>query len=185
MKRQSHVLAVDDAPFDRFRDREALAVGVVTAGPGLVEAVLTTRLPVDARDVTSCLERWIRASRLAPALRAVLFEGITIAGLGVIDLPRLSSGLGLPVIAVARKAPRPGRLEATLRRLGRTAGLEALAAAGPLHEHAGGCFQAAGIAPTAARELLARAAGRSRLPEGLRLAHLIAGGMVLGQSQGR
>jgi len=184
MKGRAHLLAIDDAPFDKHRDQDVLVVGVVTAGPALVEAVLTARLPVDAPDVTGHLTAWIRRSRSAPALRAVLFEGITIGGLGVIDLPRLAAALDVPVIAVDRKLPPPGRLAATLRRLGLRVQLEALAAAGPFHSHDGLHFHAAGIAPAAARQVLAQAAGRSRLPEGVRLAHLIGRAMVLGESRG-
>ncbi|MGH9362691.1 MAG: DUF99 family protein, partial [Thermoanaerobaculia bacterium] len=85
-----HVLSIDDGPFHKFRDREALVVGVVTAGKDLVEGVLANRVPVDGADIAARLAGWIVHSRFRPVLRALLLNGITIAGLSVIDLEELS-----------------------------------------------------------------------------------------------
>ena len=184
--RRRHILSIDDGPFDKFRDAEALIVGVVTAGPSLVEGVLTTRVPIDGDDITLRLARWASGSRFFPALRAILVEGITMAGLSVIDLPLLHRETGLPAISVDRKPPEPGRLEETLARLGFSARLASVAAAGPLHAAGGGMhFACAGLSPEDAGDLIERERGRSRLPEGIRIAHLIGQAVVLGESKGR
>ena len=112
-------------------------------------------------------------------------EGITIAGLSVVDLPALHARTRLPVISVDRKLPRPGRLEKTLGKLGWGHRIPAVHAAAPFHEFEGIFFTCAGIPPEGARILLAENHGRSRLPEGIRLAHLIAQALVLGESRGR
>ncbi|MBI4601234.1 MAG: DUF99 family protein [Planctomycetes bacterium] len=185
MKRRLHTLAIDDAPFDKFRDRETWAVGVVMAGAGLVEGVLATRLPVDGAGVTGRLADWIARCRFARSLRVVLVEGLTIAGLSVIDLPLLARSTGLGVISVDRRLPAPGRLEATLRKLGWDDRVSAVEAAGPFHRFGELVFACAGLGPEAAREVLEQSRGRSKVPEGIRIAHLIGQALVLGESKGR
>ncbi len=185
MRRRQHILSIDDAPFDKFREKEVWAIGVVTAGEGLVEGVLTTRLPVDGGAVTELLAGWIRRSRFFPSLRAVFLEGITIAGLSVVDLPALARTIRLPVVSVDRKLPAKGRLEATLLKLGLDDRIDAVRAAGPFHSFDGIHFTCAGAAPDEARRLLDQGRGRSRLPEGIRIAHLIGQALVLGESKGR
>jgi hypothetical protein len=183
--RRQHVLSIDDAPFDKFRDPYALLIGVVTAGPSLLEGVLTTRAPIDGEGITRRLATWVSGSRFFPSLRAILVEGITMAGLSVIDLPILHEETRLPVISVDRKAPPAGRLEMTLRRLGFDDRVRSVEAAGPLHAVGSLHFACAGIAPERAREIIERERGRSRLPEGIRMAHLIGQAVILGESRGR
>ena len=183
--RRRHILSIDDAPFDKYRDPEAWVVGVITAGPGLLEGVLTTRLRVDGEGATEALAGWIRKSRFYPSVRAVFLEGITIAGLSVVDLPGLHARTRLPVISVDRKLPRPGRLEKTLEKLGWEDRIPAVRAAAPFHPFEGIFFTCAGTTPEEARNLLAENRGRSRLPEGIRLAHLVGQALVLGESRGR
>jgi hypothetical protein len=182
--RRQHTLSIDDAPFDKFREKEVLLVGVVTAGGGLVEGVMTTRVPVDGDAITERLARWVLESRFRPSLRSIVVGGITMAGLAVIDLPLLHRATGLAVIAVERKVPEPGRLQRTLRQLGFNDRLAAVAAAGEFQPFGNIVFTCAGVTPEAAREILEQNQGRSRLPEGLRLAHLLGQGIVLGESKG-
>ena len=180
-----HTIAIDDAPFEKSRGGDVLVVGVVMAGPALLEGVMTTSVPMDGVDVAARLAAWVRSSRFHPSLRAVLLEGLTIAGLSVIDLPLLAAGTGLPAISVDRKVPEPGRLQSTLQKLGMGDRIRCVQAAGPLHEAEGGLhFACAGIPPEEARGIIAENRGRSAVPEGLRLAHLIGQAVVLGESRG-
>lgn len=179
-----HTIAIDDAPFDKSRGGEVLVIGVVMAGPALVEGVITTSVPMDGEDVTAKLATWVRSSRFHPSLRAILMEGLTIAGLSVVDLPRLAAETGIPAISVDRRRPPPGRLESTLAKLGMSDRIRSLEAAGPLHEGEALFFACAGIEPSGARIILAENRGRSAVPEGVRLAHLIGQGIVLGESRG-
>jgi endonuclease V-like protein UPF0215 family len=133
MVTHQHIFSFDDAPFDKFRDREVLTIGVVSMGGNVVEGVLTTRVAVDGDGVTDRLAEWITGSRFVESLRAVLCEGNTIAGLSVIHLPLLHEKTKLPVISVQRKVPKLGRLEDTLRRLGFVDRVEAIHAAGPFY----------------------------------------------------
>jgi endonuclease V-like protein UPF0215 family len=90
------------------------------------------------------------------------------------------------VLAVTRRST--GRSE--LARALRAAGLEerlAIVHAAPHAFRAGDGLwvSAAGIEPEDASRLLRAATGKARLPEPLRIAHLVARALVLGQSRGR
>lgn len=180
MPRKRPTLSIGGAPFDKFRDREARIVGVIMAGSALVEGVLMTRLPIDGGLATETLADWIRGSRFHPSLRAILIEGITIAGLSVVDLPRLHALAGIPVISVRRKLPRPGRLEEALRKLGFEDRVPSIAAAGEMHRFESLHFAAAGLSPEAARAILEENRGRGKMPEGIRIAQMIGGAVGRG-----
>ncbi len=180
-----HVLSIDDGPFEKFKDREVLAVGVITAGRDLVEGILTTRLNVDGEAATERLARWITESRFRPVLRVLLLNGISIAGLSIVDLPELNRRTGLPVIAVNRKLPQNREITEALQAAGFPHRIPLLDRAGPPHAFGSIYFSCSGIEPEEAREILQGEEGRSYLPEGLRLAHIIAQGVILGESRGR
>ena len=102
---REHVLGIDDAPFRKGQDREVPIVGVVMEGPDLVEAVAVGSIPVDGDDVTGLLSAWIRDLRTFRSIQAILLGGITIAGLGVVDLDVLARSVGRPALAVTRRNP--------------------------------------------------------------------------------
>ena len=100
-----HVLGVDDAPFDKRQSAPVTIVGVAMAGHDLVEAVAVGAFPVDGDGAAEYLAGWIGRMRIRPTLRAVILGGITICGLGIVDLTELAARLGLPVLAVTRRNP--------------------------------------------------------------------------------
>jgi hypothetical protein len=181
-----HLLGIDDGPFRKHRDRETPLVAVVMEGCDLVEGVAIRSFPIDGDDVTGFLAAWIGELRFRPVLRAVVLGGVTIAGLAVVDLPRLARETGLGAIAVGRRDPRDHGVADALRAAGLADRIPALERA-PAAEPAGpGLWAAcAGIAPERARALLAAARRKAALPEPLRLAHLIAAAVARGSSRGR
>jgi len=116
-----HVLGIDDGPFVKHVTEKTLIVGVKMEGADLVEAVATSEFPVDGAEVTAFLGGWIEGLRFRPSLQCVLFGGITIAGLCVVDIEELSARLGLPIVIANRKLPS----NAPLLRALESAGLSA------------------------------------------------------------
>lgn len=182
-----HLLGIDDGPFEKFRAGESTPiVGVMMEGADLVESVAITRFPVDGPDVSGYLADWIESLRIRPGLQGVVFGGITIAGLAVLDPMALSERLELPVVVVNRRAPSNRRLGEALRSAGlaeRVTLLERAPAPFPVGErlHAA----AAGASPEQVAQLVRGSVRKSELPEPLRLAHLIARAIVSGESRGR
>jgi endonuclease V-like protein UPF0215 family len=181
-----HLLGIDDGPFVVGESVEATIVGVMTEGHDRVEAVAVTRFPVDGDGATTFLGGWILGLRLHPALQAIVIGGITIAGLGVVDLPALAATTGVPVIAVSRRDPRGHRLADALRAAGHDHRL-AIVARTPLAfvTPTGLHLACAGTTPEHATALVAACRGKAAVPEPLRLAHLIARAIADGESRGR
>lgn len=181
-----HLLGIDDGAFDKHRDRDVPIVAVRTEGPDLVEGVALTRFPVDGDDATGFLASWIGELRLAQGLAGVVIGGVTIAGLGVVDVPALAGALALPVLVVNRRDPADHRLGDALRAAGLEKRLALVNACPPAFWIEGGPWVAcAGIDPPRAAALVAAARRKSDLPEALRLAHLIARAVATGESRGR
>ena len=180
------MLGIDDGPFEKFvPGAQAPLVGVMMEGPDVVEAVALTRFPVDGDGVTEFLGDWIESLRFRPALQALVFGGITLAGLALLDPEALARRLAVPVLVVNRRPPRDEALRHALCAAGleeRVAQLEREPAAFPVGDlHA----SLSGAGPELAAILLERTRGKSALPEPLRIAHLIARALATGQSRGR
>jgi endonuclease V-like protein UPF0215 family len=186
LPRRPHTLGIDDGPFEKRSATSVPLVGVMMEGPDLVECVARTEFPVDGADATAFLIRWIGSLRARPALHAVLLGGITIAGLGIVDIEALAEGLGLPVLSVSRKDPSDHRVASALRAAGLLERLP-IVERSPAAQRIGTrlYLASAGIAPTAAATLLAATQLKSDMPEPVRLAHLIAAAFVRGESHGR
>jgi hypothetical protein len=182
-----HVLGIDDGPFEKYRpEARAPIVGVMMEGHDLVEAIAVTDFPVDGADITAFLADWIRARRFAPALHGVLFGGITLAGLAVLDSASLARELGAPAVVVNRKGRSDAPLLRALAKAGFTDRAALLESAPPSFELPGGLHASiSGGTPELAAALIARTRAKSDLPEPLRLAHLFAHALVRGESRGR
>jgi endonuclease V-like protein UPF0215 family len=181
------VLGIDDGPFEKYRpDARAPIVGVMMEGHDLVEAIAVTDFPVDGAGITGFLAGWIRARRFAPALHGVLFGGITLAGLAVLDPAALARDLGAPTVVVNRRSRTNAPLLGALERAGFADRAALVASAPASFELPGGLHASiAGGTPELAAALVARSRAKSDLPEPLRLAHLFAHALVRGESRGR
>lgn len=182
----SHAVGFDDAPFLRDFRGDVPVVGAVFAGNRL-DGVLATRVRRDGANATDRLAAAVASSRFAAHLQVVLLQGVALAGFNVVDVPRLHRLLGLPVLVVARRRPDLGGIrEALLSRVRggkrKWALVERLGAMEPL---SGVWVQRAGLTTDEAADVLARTTLWGRIPEPLRTAHLIAGGVARGESRGR
>jgi endonuclease V-like protein UPF0215 family len=182
----SHVIGVDDAPFVRTHRGRVLVVAVAFAGP-TIEGVLSTRVRRDGADATRALAACIGASRYAAHTRVVLLQGIALAGFNVVDIQGLHEQLGIPVLVVARRRPRLEAIRGALldRVPGGARKWGLIEKAGPMEPCAGVMVQRAGISLEDATAVVERFAVHGNVPEPLRVAHLIAGGVTTGHSRGR
>ena len=182
----AHVIGVDNAAFKREHRGNVLIVGAVFSGARL-DGVLTDYVRRDGRNATDVIAAMISRSRFAPQLQAVLLQGIAFAGFNVIDLHALHRKLGLAIAAVARKQPDLDAIKRAL--LGRVRGGERkwrlIERAGPMQPVAGIYAQAVGIEMERLADLIERHAIYGRLPEPLRVAHMIAAGLSTGESRHR
>jgi endonuclease V-like protein UPF0215 family len=181
-----HLLGVDDGPFDKGQTGLVPIVGVIMEGSDRIESVAMGEFPVDGEDVTGYLAGWIGGLRTRPALQGVILGGVTVAGLAVVDVADLAERLGLPVLVVTRRNPVGSDLAEALRSAGldhRLALLQRVPRAFGVGE---GLYLAhAGTTRAEAERLVLSCLAKSRLPEPLRVAHLIGQAIVLRESRGR
>jgi endonuclease V-like protein UPF0215 family len=182
----SHVVGFDDAPFGPDHRGDIPVVGAVFAGLRL-EGILCGHVRRDGANGTDRLVRLVATSKFARQLQLVLLQGIALAGFNVIDIAALNRVLDLPVLVVVRRRPRLEKVRRAL--LARVPGgarkWELIARLGPVEPVAGVFVQRAGLTLEEAARVIRRLAVHSHIPEPLRTAHLIAGGLALGQSRGR
>ncbi len=179
-------MGIDDAPFAKRQAVTVPIVGVLMEGNDLVEAVAITDFPVDGDDATGFLAEWIGGLRIRPSVQAVVLGGITIAGLGVIDLLALAERLARPVLAATRRNPALSELRRALVAARLEARLAVVERCPPAWRVADGLFvSAAGIEADEAAALIKGTLGKSRMPEPLRVAHLVGRALAMGESRGR
>jgi hypothetical protein len=182
----SHVIGFDDAPFAPDHRGKVMVIGAAFAGLRL-EGVLRGYVRRDGADSTHVLIELVSRSRFFPQLRLILLQGIALAGFNVVDLHGLHRALRVPAVAVVRRRPNLERVRQAL--LIRVRGgarkwklIERLDPAEPMREL---YVQRAGISTEDTYAVLRRLALNGHMPEPLRTAHLIAGGVALGESRHR
>lgn len=185
MKPEIRILGIDDSPFDKFKDRDALVVGVLYRGGHYLDGVLSTRVQVDGDDATVQLIKMVNASRFREQLRCIMLDGIALAGFNVVNIRQLHQKTGVAVIVVMRERPDTDRLYAALRRLGQGQKIRLIAQAGKASKAGNIYIQVAGISLADAKSVVQLSAIHAHIPEPLRVAHLISAGIVMGESKGR
>jgi len=186
IQRISHVIGFDDAPFEPDHRGDVLLVGTVYAAERL-EGVLSGKVRRDGANAGDVVVRLVSQSRFRQHVQAILLQGIAFAGFNVVDLWAVHEALRVPVIAISRRRPDLAAVKQAL--LGHVPGgrrkWRLVEKAGPVEAVAGVFVQRAGASLAVVEELIRRLAVNSALPEPLRTAHLIAGGIVQGESRHR
>ncbi len=185
MRRLSNTVGFDDAPFHRRQTGRVAVVGAVFASTRF-DGVLLGSVERDGDDATEVFAALLRRSRFYEHVQVVLLQGVTFAGFNVVDVPTLGSELRRPVLVVARRQPHWSKLRQALcqkvpRGSEKWKQLERL---GPMEPVSGVYVQRWNLSLDEARQLLERTTLWGRLPEPLRVAHLIAGALSRGESRG-
>ncbi|HWI14048.1 MAG TPA: DUF99 family protein [Burkholderiales bacterium] len=186
MRRLSHVVGFDDAPFERTHRGNVPVIGAVYAGARL-DGVLSGVVRRDGANATTVLAALVRDSRFSGHLQAVMLQGIALAGFNVVNIRALAAALGLPVVVVSRRRPDVDAIRRALLNHvpGGARKWSLIESAGAMEPVAGVWVQRAGIGASDTAALITRFAIHSRVPEPLRTAHLIAGGVGPGNSRQR
>jgi endonuclease V-like protein UPF0215 family len=174
----NHTIGFDDGPFAPEHRGDVDLIGAVFSGLRL-DAVLRTRIRRDGVNATDRITSVIEESRFREQAQLIMLQGIAFAGFNVVDIHALNQRLGIPVLVVSRKEPD---LDAIRRALmdsvpGGKRKWRLIERAGPPQRAGGLWFQCAGCSCGVATLIVSRLAVHSHIPEPLRTAHLIAGGI--------
>ena len=185
VKNEIRVIGIDDSPFNKFRDKKVLVVGVVMRGGLWVDGILSTKVDVDGNDATNKIAEMISKCKFKPQLQCIFLDGIAVAGFNVVDVKELSKKTKLPVVVIIRKMPDADNIKKTLIKINKRQKIKLIEKAGNVIQINEIFVQLTGIDLEHAKKILKVVCTRSLIPEPLRLAHLIASGIVLGESRGR
>jgi endonuclease V-like protein UPF0215 family len=185
IKPEIRVLGVDDGPFIPHTKGQVPVIGVVFRGGYWLDGVLHTKIAVDGFDATEKIVAMITSSPHYKQLRVIMLNGVTFAGFNIVDVKALNAATKLPVITVTREKPDLAKIHKALKNLPKSqerwntilnAGepFEVPTRRGKKKIY----MQVAGISRDDAQKILRLTSTRSNIPEALRVAHLIASGIV-------
>jgi len=182
----SNVVGFDDAPFARGHRGDVTVIGAVCSRTRL-DGVLRGRVRRDGANSTARMVALMQGSQFVEHVRAVLLQGIAVAGFNVVDIHGLARALDVAVLVVARKPPDLPAIRRALTRTGPgwRRKWRLIERAGAMEPARGLWVQRAGLTLAQAEQLLAVTTLHGKVPEPLRVAHLIAGGITTGTSRGR
>jgi len=189
-KREIRIIGIDDGFFIKHKHRKTILVGAIMRGAHQLDGVLSTRITIDGWDVTDKIIKMIKKSSHYYQLRIIMLNGVTFAGFNVVDLEKLYKTLELPIIVVIRKKPDLSEFKKALMHLDdwkdRWNLIEKLEEPKPVDTKYGTTYyQKIGISDDDAKDIIKRTAINSRIPEPVRVAHLIAMGVTKGYSRGK
>jgi len=191
LKSQVRICGIDDAPFEfGNRDAKAIVIGTIVRIPAYLEGVLKFDVSVDGDDSTSNIEKAIDRSRFKAQIKAIMLDGIALAGFNVVDIEALSSSTGIPVITVTRDEPDMDSIKSALRKYfkdadDRLARISKMPIKKIQTPHNPIYVSYAGIAFEEVRRLIETTTLKGVIPEPIRMAHIIASGISRGESRGK
>ena len=160
-------------------------------GGDWLEGVVRTHIKKDGLDATERLIEMVIKSKHFGQIRIVMLNGITMGGFNVVDMEALNEATGIPVISVIRRMPDmksirsalenltdPGHRYAVILKAGKAVEI-------PMDRGEPIFIQYRGVDEESAVSIVRSSATHSRIPEPIRVAHLIATGIVLGESSRR
>ncbi|MDG6222697.1 MAG: DUF99 family protein [Candidatus Bathyarchaeota archaeon] len=190
IKPEIRVLGIDDGTFVPHTKGTVDIVGVVYRGAYLFEGVMKTKITIDGLDATENFALMIKNSPYYGEIRVVFLNGITFGGFNVVDIRKLFTLIGLPVVTVVEENPNLDEIKAALLNLpdfdvrwnaiqnvGELFEVEVKPGLKPVY------LQVAGISCEDAQKILKKTLTIAKIPEALRVAHIIASGLSQIQSK--
>ncbi|HID42603.1 MAG TPA: DUF99 family protein [Archaeoglobaceae archaeon] len=171
-----------DDGFSSFRDEKAYLVGCITTGTS-VEGFLFTTIEVDGFDVTSKIIDLILKSRFREQLKCIFLSGITFGGFNIADVDEINRKTGIPVVVTMKKPPDLSLIGEALQNVSEVERrMEIIKKAGEIYGTRGIYIQFRGCSLGEAERFIESSKVGSKIPEPLRIAHLVASSLVYGES---
>lgn len=185
MKKEIRVIGIDDSPFDKFKKGNVLVIGTIFRGGLMLDGILSTKVKIDGDDSTKKLIEIINKTKFKPQLQCILLDGIALGGFNIVDIEELNRKTRIPVIVVIRKYPDFKKIKNVLIKIKKIKKYNLIEKAGEVVKVNNIYIQYKGIDLEDAKKILDLTCTRSYIPEPIRIAHLIASGVVSGESKGK
>lgn len=188
IKQEIRILGVDDSPFPSHTTEEVMLVGTVFRAGNWLDGVLSTYIHGDGTDGTEKIIDMVKNSRNLGQLGVIMLDGITFGGFNLVNIREIFESTGVPVIVIMRKIPNFERIKKALKRFDdwelRWANLLEAGQVYKIDNSEPVYIQIYGIKLEDAEEIVRISTTRSAIPEPLRVAHIIAAGIISGESRG-
>jgi endonuclease V-like protein UPF0215 family len=188
IKQEIRILGVDDSPFPSHTTEEVMLVGTVFRAGNWLDGVLSTYIHGDGTDGTEKIIDMVKNSRNLGQLGVIMLDGITFGGFNLVNIREIFESTSVPVIVIMRKIPNFERIKKALKRFDdwelRWANLLEAGQVYKIDNSEPVYIQIYGIKLEDAEEIVRISTTRSAIPEPLRVAHIIAAGIISGESRG-
>ncbi|MCS7130780.1 MAG: DUF99 family protein [Archaeoglobaceae archaeon] len=175
------VLGIDDS----FSKDFCCLVGCVMSGRN-IEGFMFEEISIDGFDSTEKIVKMIKRSKFFNQLKCIFLGGITFGGFNIADIKKIYEQTGIPVVVVMGRKPNMDEFKDALKNLSdyeeRIAIVER---AGEIYEFGSLFIQFCGLSVDEAKKLIETNTWRGKIPEALRIAHLVASAIVHGESKNR
>ncbi len=190
MKKEIRIACFDDGPFEKNKSKYSHVIGVVIRGNDEIDGILHFKVKVDGLDATRKLIKVVKKSKFYDELKAIFLDGIAFGGFNVIDIEKVYRETSLPVVCLMRKKPNFKAIYKALKKLDNfEERLKMIKKAGKVrkmrYKNGEIFYQFIGEEENKVREMIKVSIRKGFVPEGLRIAHLIATAIKLGESRGR
>ncbi|MFZ2411288.1 MAG: DUF99 family protein [Candidatus Methanoperedens sp.] len=186
IKPQIRILGIDDSA---LINEKVTIIGTFFRGGEQLDGILRSEITKDGMDATGIIIRMIKNSKYYTQIRVIMLDGVTYAGFNPIDLKNLYDETNIPVIVFMRSCPDFEKIKLALGQLPeKDKRWDIIRHAGRIYKIAQEnpvFIQLCGIDKDSAVEIVRMTSVHSNIPEPLRVAHLIATGVVLGESTGK
>lgn len=183
MKDKVRHIAIASGP--KGKKKRTILVGIIFRDD-YVEGVLSTNIGVDGTDSTYRIIKMIEKSRFGDQIKILVFNGIALAGLNVIDPDLLERKLNAKVVVLSKRRQRPDQLVFALQRFSKKTKSDTRKRVEIVREYA--AIKPIKLDDVFVQSRLERhyaARFAKRAFESLRMAHIVASGISTGESRGR
>jgi endonuclease V-like protein UPF0215 family len=173
MKEGTRFLGVDDSAHEKFEDETTFLVGVSYRGKDFVEDIRKTKVQVDGGDATDKVIELYRKAE-ASTIGCVFLDGISFAGLNIVDIEKISRETGVPVIAVTKNEPDREKFYEALEIVGNEDGFWEMTEPREVSLKDGNVFiQFSGTDFEVAKDAVRKSVIHGQVPECIRVADMI------------
>ncbi|MCS7123172.1 MAG: DUF99 family protein [Candidatus Aenigmarchaeota archaeon] len=185
IKKEIRIVGVDDSYFERNQEK-VLVVATIFRGGLFLDGLLSTYVELDGKDATEKLTKMINNSRHKKQIKVLMLDGITLAGFNIVDIKELYEKTNIPIIVINRKMPDLEKVERALRNFeDYEERMKKIKNAGEIKKFKKLYYQKIGLSDIECQKIIEISTTRGDIPEPLRIAHIIATGIVRGESYGR
>lgn len=178
LKNEIGVIGIDDAPFNR-EDDEALLIGTYYRGNRIIDGIYFKRIKRDGLDSTEKIIEMVNGKHKTK-INAIFLDGITFGGFNIANIYEINEKTRIPVVAVIDRMPNRQKMADALKKHFEDYEKRiSLLNSFPEPEQLEGIYvQYVGIERDYLSLLIKKSRLRSKIPECLRISHLIGRGFL-------